>query len=100
MARSASIDKVAFWRRHIATQEQGALSQVAYCREQGISDKAYTYWKRRLRNGVGAPKPKLFVEFKNPRTARILFPNGAVLECDSGIDAAWLGAVIAGAPQA
>lgn len=100
MARSASMDKVAFWRKHIATQEQGALSQVAYCREQGISDKAFTYWKRRLRGGAVLPRPKLFVEIKNPNPARILFPSGAVLECNSGIDAAWLGAVIAGAPQA
>ena len=46
--RSASDEKVTFWREHIAKWRTSGLSQAAYCRGAGVSDRTFGYWKRRL----------------------------------------------------
>ena len=37
-----------FWQRHIEKHRASGMSRAAYCREQGLSYHAMTYWTRRL----------------------------------------------------
>ena len=39
----------AFWLRVIREQRRAGLSVGALCRKRGVSESAYYYWKRRLR---------------------------------------------------
>jgi len=94
MAQSSSQEKVMFWKKHVEAQPQSGQTQIAYCKQHGISDKAFTYWKRRLGGTKPSVKQSLFVQLTDRRNARFMFPGGAVLECDSGTDPSWLGAII------
>ena len=81
------------WPRHVASWKQSSLSQSAYCRREGISNKKFHYHLHRLRNEEY--KPELtFIEAKTviksavitkpePKASiRLIFPNGvqALLE--------------------
>ena len=37
------------WRERIAQQEAGGQSIPAYCRERGLKEHAFYWWRRRLR---------------------------------------------------
>ncbi len=37
------------WQRHIEQWSQSKLSQAAYCREQNLKIKSFTYFKSRLK---------------------------------------------------
>ena len=45
------------WRKIINEQRQSGLSIVGFCREQGIREKRFHYWKRRLKVSSGPPQP-------------------------------------------
>jgi hypothetical protein len=96
MSPKSSPEKSLFWSKHLESQPQSGMSQVAYCKQLGISDKAFTYWKRRFRGQVPRRK-KMFIELSDRAKAKFIFPGGAVLECDSGVDPVWLGTLINGA---
>jgi len=94
MALSSSPEKVLFWKKHLEAQPQSGQTQIAYCKQHGISDKAFTYWKRRMGSANPTAKQSLFVQLSDRRPTKVLFPGGAVLECDSGTDPIWLGSII------
>ena len=40
------------WKQIIQDCQKSGLSNKAYCQEQGISEKTYYYWLRKLRTAV------------------------------------------------
>lgn len=51
MGSSKSVSSQAkreFWEKHLREWKESTLSQVGYCRGQGISIKSFVYWKNRL----------------------------------------------------
>ena len=46
-----------FWTNHLRDWEASGLSQVGYCREQGLSIKGFVYWKKRLNPTEGSRFP-------------------------------------------
>ncbi|WP_459254585.1 IS66 family insertion sequence element accessory protein TnpA [Xanthomonas euvesicatoria] len=43
------------WAEHVQAWRVNGLSQVAWCREQGLSLASFGYWRRRLAKGPVAP---------------------------------------------
>ncbi len=37
-----------FWSLALALQRESGLTMAAFCRREGLSDKAFSRWKRRL----------------------------------------------------
>jgi hypothetical protein len=44
----AQEEKECFWREHIQRWRESRISQVGYCREHGLKETAFTYWKGKL----------------------------------------------------
>lgn len=36
------------WKAHIEAWQQSGITQTAYCRKHGLTDKVFSLWKRRL----------------------------------------------------
>lgn len=47
------------WAEHVQAWRVNGLSQVAWCREQGLSLASFGYWRRRLAKGPVAPAGEL-----------------------------------------
>lgn len=59
-------EKATFWREHIAKWRTSDLSQSAYCREAGVSDRTFGYWKRRLaQDQPPSPPPVVAIELSD-----------------------------------
>ena len=41
-------ERAKYWAGHLATWKASGLSQVAFCRQRGISIAAFRWWKRQL----------------------------------------------------
>jgi hypothetical protein len=39
-----------YWRGRIAEQERSGLSVQQFCKEQGLTEQAFYFWRKRLRN--------------------------------------------------
>ncbi|MBL9085024.1 MAG: hypothetical protein JNK76_24685 [Planctomycetales bacterium] len=67
------------WRRRIAEQVHGGQSIQAYCKQHGLANASFHYWKRRLREeakgfvpvGVVAAPSTLALEGPNGWTLRV-----------------------------
>ena len=44
----AQEEKERFWQEHIQGWRESGISQVDYCREHGLKETAFTYWKVKL----------------------------------------------------
>jgi transposase-like protein len=44
-----STDKAEYWRKLIAAQEGGGQKVGPFCRERGITEASFYYWRKRLR---------------------------------------------------
>lgn len=56
------------WRQRIAEQEKGSQPVRAYCRERGIGEHTFYYWRQRLRSGEGKPVAFALIDTKSGRT--------------------------------
>jgi hypothetical protein len=78
------------WHEMISEQEASGLSVSAYCRKQGINEKTFYNWRKKL-VGVQNAKPKKFIRIKSVANAcgnvlRIETPGGYRLEVPPGIE--------------
>jgi hypothetical protein len=69
----AQEEKRCFWQRHIQGWKESGISQVGYCREQGLKETAFTYWKGKLTQSSSAP---------SDRSAISLVPIGMKVDID------------------
>ena len=76
------------WRDHFKAWEKSGLSQPDFCREQGINQHSFTYWRSKLgtkKKGVGT-----FVEVRPAAAAKgfeLNLPGGITIKVPPGFDA-------------
>lgn len=90
--------KAECWARLIAEQQDGGESVRAFCRRLGIGEKAFHWWRRRLRNEQGVQFA--VVETRRTTTAgqegelELVLTSGERLRIGRGVDAATLRLVL------
>ena len=47
-ANRAVLERQTFWQSQVAQWQDSGLTQVAYCRQQGLKVSQFGYWKKRL----------------------------------------------------
>jgi hypothetical protein len=83
------------WASHLEAQARSGLGVAAYCRQAGISEWSFYYWRKRRAAASGTLVPQSqpsFVEVLRtaPATAvgyRVEFRNGHALQIPSGFGA-------------
>ena len=81
-----------FWKAHIERWRTSGLSQVAYCRDNGLAPHQLTYWKKRLvpaDTGVSFVPLKLTGNLPVPAARcpiNLFTPNGYRIEVGTGFD--------------
>ena len=89
-----------YWRERIAAQERSGLSVQQFCKEQGLNNPSFYYWRKRLRQqtpvrfalietGV-APQPPACSE----HCLELVLPAGERLRIGAGVNAAVLRTVL------
>lgn len=93
-------EKENHWREVIARWRVSGLSMAAFCRQEGVPDKKFFWWKRQIagRDGKGIPENKAkFVPVRVQRdTAKpksdgngvieLVSPGGLVIRVSDGFD--------------
>ena len=82
------------WMQIIGECQSSGLSNKEYCRQQGISEKTYYYWLRKLRSEAGegipqiveveptAMEDKVYIRF---RGAELALPAGTDVEAIAAV---------------
>lgn len=73
------------WKQHLQDWKQSGLSQVEYCREQGLKPHQLTYWKKRFQSPEPATK---WIPLNRPGSPQVgtstvvavVLPDGVRLE--------------------
>lgn len=88
-----------YWREKIAAQERSGLSVQQFCKEQGLNNPSFYYWRKRLRQQTpvrfalietgGAPQP---VPYEH--CLELVLPGGERLRIGAGVNAAALRTVL------
>ena len=87
--------KRGYWRSHIERWQESGASQTEYCKEHGLKDHQFTYWKKRIVQTETAAK---FVSlnlssFTNKQPSqpvsgiRVVVSNGLKVEVEAGFNA-------------
>ena len=105
--RRSRADLEAYWRRLIEEQQQSGQTICGFCREQGLTESAFHFWKREL--GVRRRKPatekhasdeatptfvpvSVIGSMTSPITLEL---GGATLRIEAGVDISLLRTVLA-----
>ena len=88
------------WRERIAEQERSGISVKGFCKERGIAEHQFYYWRKRLRNQQqpmrfalvdrGAPRQ----EPGTGRSLELVLANGERLRIGTGVDTKTLRTVL------
>ena len=88
------------WREQIADQQRSGLSVRQYCKQQGIAEHAFYYWRKRLRDQQ-QPMRFALVETAVARPERaaeacleLVLASGERLRIGAGVDAMTLRTVL------
>jgi transposase-like protein len=82
-----------YWSKLIAEQEASSQTIRAFCRERGISDHSFYFWRKRLQKS----EPVQFALLKTVASTpplELLLTNGERLRIANGVDAATLRLVL------
>jgi hypothetical protein len=88
------------WRERIAEQEHSGMSVKGFCKERGIAEHRFYYWRKRLQN---MQEPMRFAlidrrttqpEPGRPVGLELVLVSGARLRISTGVDAATLRTVL------
>jgi len=82
-----------YWRERIAAQERSGLSVQQFCKEQGLNNPSFYYWRKRLRQqtpvrfalietGVAQPPAR------SEHCLELVLPAGERLRIGAGVNAA------------
>ena len=101
MAMASKNERERQWRGQLATWQRSGLSQAAYCRQQGLTQADFSWWKgeigRRDRSKTTTPA-FVPVRVSAPQAVPYVFEaaliGGRVLRFDARIDPATLNAVV------
>jgi transposase-like protein len=97
---------LAKWRVLVAEQEQSGQSVAAFCQTRELPRSQLIYWKRRLREGQGAPfvevqlaqpgaEPRVKARALGSTTIEVRLKNGRSLMVAASFDARHLRALLA-----
>ena len=88
-----------YWREKIAAQERSGRSVQQFCKEQGLNNPSFYYWRKRLRQKTpvrfalvetaGAPQHKA-----SEHCLELVLPTGERLRIGAGVDAVVLRRVL------
>ena len=86
-------DQKQFWQMVIETCKESGLSIAAFCKQEGISEAAYYYWRRKLAGSIPKPNEKSppdFLEVVMPKnntiTLELVLSSGNTLRINPGAD--------------
>jgi transposase len=87
------------WRGHLAAWRTSGLSQAAYCRQHGLTQNDFSWWKREIaRRAVAAAPAFVPVSIAPPLSAphafELVLRDGRELRFDGRVDPAELGVVV------
>jgi transposase-like protein len=81
-----------YWAKLIAAQEDTGQTIRAFCKEHGVADHAFYYWRKRLQKSDPAQsKPVQFALLKTVASGaplELVLANGEYLRIWNGVDAA------------
>ena len=86
------------WRTRISAQERSGISVKQFCKQQGLTEQSFYYWRKRLQ--TPAPMRFALVEAEPRRgTAahaglELVLTTGEQLRISAGVDAATLRQVL------
>jgi transposase-like protein len=82
-----------YWRERIAAQERSGLSVQQFCKEQGLNNPSFYYWRKRFRQQ--GPVRFALIETGGARQPgssesllELLLPTGERLRIGEGVNAA------------
>ena len=112
MDGDAKVERERKWRGHLAAWQTSGLSQAAYCRQHGLTQNDFSWWKRELarRDRSARLAAPTFVpvcvtpEQTAPCAFELSLQGGRVLRFDGRVDVTALSRVVraleAAAPEA
>ena len=91
-----------YWRSHIERWQESGSSQTEYCKEHGLKDHQFTYWKKQIiRTGAATEFVSVnlssFTNKHLPQPGnllRVVVSNGLKVEVEAGFDPHLLGQLI------
>jgi len=89
-----------FWEDHLRAWQESGMSQAGYCRQHGLSDKSFLYWKKRHgRAGVSVSLVEVPAFQATPmlpgcRPLRLMLGNRYGIEIERGFDEETLGRLL------
>ena len=93
MDRVAKVERERMWREHLAAWKTSGLSQAAYCRQHGLMQSDFSWWKREtVRRDHGASAPPAFVPMQvelaplESQGFELLLSGGRTLRFDARVD--------------
>ena len=104
MTRRATVEKRPvprsdYWRERIAAQERSGLTIERFCKEQGLTEQSFYYWRKRLRE----QQPMRFALVETGTAGQLpvresdlelVLATGERLRIGAGVDAAVLRRVL------
>jgi hypothetical protein len=100
-ANRTVLERRTFWQDHLAQWQGSGLTQVAYCRQQGLKVAQFGYWKKRLlpptapQAAPGAALSFIPVQLASARVTLAVVVNERLrVEVYPGFDSATLRAVV------
>lgn len=95
MAETTREKKRQEWRRRITEQERSGLSARRYCKEQGLGEHSFYWWRRRLEK----QEPVRFAlvdrgPARQEASLELLLTGGERLRISTGVDATTLRTVL------
>lgn len=88
-------EKHEYWSKLIAEQEASGQTIRAFCKERGVADHCFYFWRKRL--GLGKSEPVQFALLRTAASAaplELLLVSGERLHIANGVDAATLRLVL------
>ena len=89
-----------FWEDHLGAWQESGMSQAGYCRQHGLSDKSFLYWKKRLGwagmsvSLVEVPAFQATPMLPGCRPLRLMLGNRYGIEIERGFDEETLGRLL------
>lgn len=102
MAQNGKSERESVWRAHVAAWKAGCGSQAEYCRQHGLTQNDFSWWKRELARrdaDVGRSAPTFIpVKLAERRTTghafELMLRGGRLLRFGPDVDAAILSALV------
>ena len=99
-ANRSLLERRSFWQEHLGQWHASGMTQVAYCRQQGLKLAQFGYWKKRLVTARASAMAPPAVEFVAVQMTAARAPLAVVLngrlrvEVQPGFDPVTLRAVV------